>query len=85
MRVGIGESSRFCFTCHRLNVLRVPTQRNETESQSFRLSGFTTVAHTLWSVDMPTDLATDSHVAKVTTIDMYGREFSDTIVFEVTP
>lgn len=48
-----------------------------------RPSTFSTAAHALWTVDLPTDLSIGVHVAKVTTIDLHGREFSDALVFEV--
>ena len=37
----------------------------------------------LWRLQMPADLPVGAHVMTVTSIDRYGREFSDRITFEV--
>lgn len=38
----------------------------------------------LWRLDLPTDLAVGPHTAEVTATDVYGREFVQTLEFEVT-
>ncbi|WP_087102856.1 calcineurin-like phosphoesterase family protein [Nocardiopsis sp. JB363] len=37
----------------------------------------------LWRFDLPGDLETGAHTAEVTATDSYGREFTDTLEFEV--
>ncbi|MGJ9403923.1 calcineurin-like phosphoesterase C-terminal domain-containing protein, partial [Arthrobacter sp. KK5.5] len=38
----------------------------------------------LWRLDLPTDLAVGEHTAEVTATDVHGREFTETLTFEVT-
>ena len=38
----------------------------------------------LWRLELPADLATGSHTAEVTATDVHGREFTETLTFEVT-
>lgn len=38
----------------------------------------------LWRLELPADLATGEHTAEVTATDVHGREFTDTLTFEVT-
>ena len=38
----------------------------------------------LWRFDLPSDLAVGAHTAEVTATDVYGREFVQTLEFEVT-
>ena len=48
-----------------------------------RPSTFNTASNHLWTVAMPAKLQVGIHVAKVTTVDVHGRKFSETLVFEV--
>jgi calcineurin-like phosphoesterase family protein len=38
----------------------------------------------LWRLELPADLAVGTHTAEVTATDVHGREFTDTLTFEVT-
>ena len=38
----------------------------------------------LWRLELPTDLAVGEHTAEVTATDVHGREFTETLTFEVT-
>ncbi|WP_320537037.1 calcineurin-like phosphoesterase family protein [Pseudarthrobacter sp. IC2-21] len=38
----------------------------------------------LWRLQLPSDLAVGGHTARVTAIDVHGREFTETVTFEVT-
>ncbi|MCW2131590.1 Calcineurin-like phosphoesterase [Arthrobacter sp. VKM Ac-2550] len=38
----------------------------------------------LWRLELPTDLAAGKHTAQVTATDVHGREFTETLTFEVT-
>jgi calcineurin-like phosphoesterase family protein len=38
----------------------------------------------LWRFELPTDLAAGTHTAEVTATDVHGREFTDSLTFEVT-
>lgn len=38
----------------------------------------------LWRVELPADLAAGTHTAEVTATDVHGREFTETLTFEVT-
>jgi 3',5'-cyclic AMP phosphodiesterase CpdA len=38
----------------------------------------------LWRLELPDDLAVGEHTAKVTATDVYGREYTETLTFEVT-
>ncbi|GAB3520936.1 calcineurin-like phosphoesterase C-terminal domain-containing protein [Arthrobacter monumenti] len=38
----------------------------------------------LWRLELPNDLAVGEHTAEVTATDVYGREYTDTVTFEVT-
>ncbi|GAA3369928.1 calcineurin-like phosphoesterase family protein [Streptomyces sannanensis] len=38
----------------------------------------------LWRYDLPSDLAVGTHTATVTATDVYGRQFVETLTFEVT-
>lgn len=38
----------------------------------------------LWHLELPADLAIGTHTAEVTATDVQGRQFTDTLTFEVT-
>jgi hypothetical protein len=38
----------------------------------------------LWRLELPADLAAGEHTAEVTTTDVHGRTFTETLTFEVT-
>lgn len=38
----------------------------------------------LWQLELPEDLSTGEHTAEVTATDVHGREFTETLTFEVT-
>ena len=38
----------------------------------------------LWRLELPADLAVGTHTAEVTATDVHGREFTETLTFEVT-
>ncbi|PRZ05719.1 calcineurin-like phosphoesterase family protein [Isoptericola sp. CG 20/1183] len=38
----------------------------------------------LWRLELPADLAVGEHTAEVTATDVHGRQFTDTLTFEVT-
>ncbi|MCK0117117.1 calcineurin-like phosphoesterase C-terminal domain-containing protein [Isoptericola sp. S6320L] len=38
----------------------------------------------LWRLELPADLAAGEHTAEVTATDVHGRQFTDTLTFEVT-
>ncbi|QTG79603.1 calcineurin-like phosphoesterase C-terminal domain-containing protein [Arthrobacter crystallopoietes] len=38
----------------------------------------------LWRLELPTDLAVGEHTAEVTATDVHGREFTETLTFQVT-
>ncbi|NUL44567.1 phosphoesterase [Cellulosimicrobium funkei] len=38
----------------------------------------------LWQLELPADLAVGEHTAEVTATDVHGREFTETLTFEVT-
>lgn len=38
----------------------------------------------LWRLELPADLASGEHTAEVTATDVHGRQFTDTLTFEVT-
>jgi calcineurin-like phosphoesterase family protein len=38
----------------------------------------------LWRLELPADLAVGAHTAEVTATDVHGREFTETLTFEVT-
>ncbi len=44
---------------------------------------FGTASQHIWTVTMPEDLAEGIHTAKVTTVDLHGRKFHESLVFEV--
>jgi len=38
----------------------------------------------LWRLELPSDLSVGEHTAKVTSTDAYGREFTESLSFQVT-
>lgn len=37
----------------------------------------------LWQANLPTDLEEGSHIARVTTVDVFGYQYEETMIFEV--
>lgn len=38
----------------------------------------------LWRLELRSDLAAGEHTAKVTATDVYGREFTETLTFQIS-
>ena len=53
------------------------------DPQPLDASRWTQSSNHIWAFDMPSDLAPGIHVAKITTVDAYGKRYATTKTFEV--